>query len=138
MVRFTFLTGDRNYLGYGGKWISNRINHGDFDFWLVAELINWEDAVGEREAKEVGAKYNLSLSVVAPSQPSRKEIMSACNCMGFDIADWDTASYRVQVEVLHGYGVYAQIWNENGNSFRKLWKQMRHEAYMQGDFLFGS
>ena len=38
-VRFTFLSGDCNWSDYGGKWISQKFNNGDFDYWLVRELI---------------------------------------------------------------------------------------------------
>ena len=63
-MRFKFLTGDVNFLDFGAKWISSKRNNGDFDYWLVIELINWAEAVGEKEAP---ARYNLSHCVVAPS-----------------------------------------------------------------------
>jgi hypothetical protein len=29
--KFRFLTGDQNYLAYGAKWVSPKLNNGDFD-----------------------------------------------------------------------------------------------------------
>jgi len=63
MIRFTWLTGDMNWADYGGKWISQKLNNGDFDYFLVLEVWNWFESVGAKEAK-----YNVSLSIVSPSQ----------------------------------------------------------------------
>ena len=65
-MRFYFLTGDVNYTTYGGKWISTRQSNGDFDYYFVIELLNWREAVGDREAPP--ETYNVSLSVVSPQE----------------------------------------------------------------------
>jgi len=39
-MRFKFLTGDVNWETYGGKWVSPKLNNGDFDYWLVLEFVN--------------------------------------------------------------------------------------------------
>jgi hypothetical protein len=54
-MKFKFLTGDINWQTYGGKFISKKLNNGEFDHWLVIEVTNWANAVGEREAKAIGA-----------------------------------------------------------------------------------
>ncbi len=132
-VRFTFLTGDTNWADYGGKWISQKCNNGEFDYWFVMSLINWEDSVGEQEAEEVGAKYNVSLKVISPSEFVDKE--GALRSSGID-QSWDELDEKMQVELIESYSGGAQIFSENGNNFRKLFKAAREKAYTS-EMLFG-
>lgn len=133
MIRFKWLTGDRDYLGCGGKWVSNSFRKSDHPAWFVVELINWENSVGEREAREVGARYNLSLSIVMPGAVAPAEMEAARRSCGWEgMPDDDLA----RVELLHSYGIYAQTWDRNGNNFGKLWAEMRREV-RQYAFTFG-
>lgn len=130
MVRFKFLTGDVNWLDYGGKWVSNRLNNGDWDYWLVIELLNWHDAVGEREAP---AKYNVEVSAVSPEAAGEENLKRAKECCGVE----DDCNTLTLVEALHSYGVKAVLHSESGDNAHKLLKKAREEAKVQGDFLFG-
>jgi len=132
MLKFKFLTGDVNFTDYGGKWISNRRNNGEFDYWFVIELRNWEDCVGEREAKEIGAKYNLSLSVVAPSQAPEKERQSVLDSYGQE----SFQCLEREIEAFHAYGPKVNVWDANGNNWCKLMRQAKEEAN-KADMLFG-
>jgi hypothetical protein len=133
MVRFTFLTGDCNFVDYGGKWISNRQNNGEFDYYFVIELLNWRESVGEREAKEIGSKYHISLSVVAPSQVSENNMQQAYNCSGIGadtLRNAETGGYlaNVQAEALHGYSGGTQVYGANGNNWQSLMRLTKRES----------
>jgi hypothetical protein len=138
MIRFRWLTGDRDFLTYGGKWISTRQNNGEFDYYLVIELLNWRETVGEREAPP--ETYNVSLSVVSP-QEAQGKISAALDCCGITEAMLQTATgngYRdtVLVEALYTYGIHTPVWSKDGNNWRALMREARQEA-RQCEFLFG-
>ena len=132
MVRFHFLTGDASPEVYGGKWISNRQSNGEFDYYFVIELMNWEEAVGERDAAGKPT-YNLSLTVVSPQQAGEKHLESAYSCCGIEDEMLETAKkngslVEVQVEALHAYAGGVPVWGEDGNNWRKLFKEARKQA----------
>ena len=130
MIKFSFLTGDVNWLQYGAKWVSNKFNNGDFDYWFVLEFINWEDATGELND---GKKYVASLSVVSPSEAGEENLNKALECCGMPEVELNDL---IKVEVLHSYGVYTQIWSESGNNANKLIKLAKEQAKVN-EFMFG-
>jgi hypothetical protein len=116
-----------NFTQYGGKWISTRQNNGDFDYYLVIELLNWRETVGEREAP---AKYNVSLSVVSPDE-AKDNIGAALECCGITAEMLETANgYRAAllVDALHSYGVHTPVWSKDGNNWRALMREARNQA----------
>ncbi len=134
MIKFKFLTGDVNYLDYGGKWISTRHNNGEFDYWFVLELLNVEDCVGEKEAKEVGFKYWVSLYVVAPEEFVEKE--SAMESCGNELK-WENLADEQKVELIQEYSGGARIFHAAGNNYMKLVKEAKKEADITASFTFG-
>jgi len=132
--RLRVLSGDVNYLAYGGKWISKKHNNGDFDYWYVVELINMHDATGEEDQP----KYHLSIAVVAPSEAPEDERISAHqSCDSDHYGGLNEYPTEQQVDILHSYGISAPIWGKTGNNFKALWK----EAHVELDkisMLFGS
>jgi len=132
MIKFKFLTGDFNWRQYGAKWVSNKLNNSEFDYWFVLELINWEDATGELNN---GRKYNVSLSVVSPGEAGKKNLKSAFECCGIE-EDALKINDLIKVEALHSYGVHTQIWNKNGNNAKKLLKIGKEESH-RANMLFG-
>jgi len=133
-MRFTFLTGDVNWQQYGGKFVSAKQNNGEFDYWYVMDVINWEDATGDKEQ----GTYNVSLYSVSPSEAGPDSLKDAFACCGMD-SDRDTelrADPLVQVEALASCGIYAQLWSENGNNLNKLMRQAREQARM-ASILYG-
>lgn len=128
-LKFKFLTGDVNWLSYGGKWVSKRLSNGEFDYWLVIELINMDDACGRDN--EGQPKYNVSLSCVSPDQAGQENINKACQ--GWDPMPTNPLCF---VEALHSYGIHAHLWQANGSNAHKLLKQARQQA-SQTEFLFG-
>lgn len=123
MIRFTKLN-DTMY-------ISNRQNNGEFDYWLVLTLVVWAEAVGDREAEEIGATYNLTLCVVSPQQAGEDNVEQA-----MDGWDQETPTEEQKAAALAEYGVYAQVWNKNGNNLRALLQEGHKEAGLV-QMLFG-
>jgi len=132
MIKFKFLTGDCNWQQYGAKWVSNKLNNGEFDYWFVLELINWEEATGELNN---GRKYNVSLFAVSPSEAGEKNLESAFECCGID-ENVHQISDLIKVEALHSYGVYTPIWSEDGNNANKLLKLGKGQAKIN-EMMFG-
>ena len=119
-MKFKFLTGDINWVTYGGKFVSKKLNNTEFDYWLVIEVLNWK----EREAP---ATYNVSLKAVSPSEAGKKNIEAACECYGVE-EDMEKLNPLVIVESLDAYGVAAQLWNNSGNNLKTLLKATHKEA----------
>ena len=150
MIRFHFLTGDVNYLDYGGKWISNVQNNGSkedggFDYYFVIELINWVNSVGEREAAEIKGKpkYNVCLSVVSPHEAGEENIQAAYSCCGIEEEMLESikkqgkrALAEAQVEVLHSYSGGVSVWQSNGSNWKALMREARQQAQVNG-LMFG-
>lgn len=124
-MRFKFLTGDMNWQTYGGSFVSKKLNNGEFDYWLVLKVDNWNEY--ERNPKET---YLVSLLSVSPSEAGQDKLDSAFRCCGLDSDE--QAELRkdsmVQVESLVSYGVYAQLWTASGNNLRKLLKVAHEQA----------
>lgn len=135
MIKFHFLTGDCNYLDYGGKWISNRQNNGEFDYYFVIEILNWEESVPANEVPKDG-KYNVSLSVCSPQEVGQDNLEKAFSCCGLSDKEIKLADDEVKVECLHSYGIHVPVWGENGNNSKKLLKEAKYQAMIVGT-LFG-
>ena len=125
-IRFTCLTGDSDWLSYGGKWISPKYNNGDFDYYLVRTLINMEEAVGG-EAK---FKYLVRLSVVVPSEViDYVSVMQSCG-RDDEYRQWKNIPDIERVEMLDDYGIYACMKEWEGNNYKKLFKLCTDEAML--------
>jgi hypothetical protein len=133
MIRFTFFTGDCNWQEYGGKFISKKQNNGEFDFWFILDVVNWFDAVGEREAP---AKYNVSLQSVSITEAGEEELKKAFECCGYEEEDIADATEEQKLDALLSYGVYATLWSESGNNLNKLMKEGRNQAQI-ASMLYG-
>lgn len=117
--------GDVNWLDYGGRWIK-KIDDTRFH---VIELINWEEAVGEREAAEIGARYNVSLSEV---DLANADLDSATDSWGMEEGYWESIDPGmlgyVLADCVDGYGQKAPISNDNGNNAHKLIREAKAES----------
>lgn len=133
-IKFSFLTGDCNWLDYGGKWVSKKLNNGEFDYWLVLEFTNMDDACGRDN--EGQSKYNVCLSAVSPSEAGNEKMHSAFACMGMEEEHDAQKNPLVQVEALHSYGIYAPLWQKDGNNAHKLLREARKQAFIS-EGLFG-
>ncbi len=124
-MEFAFLTGDVDWQEYGGKWISNKLNNGDFDYWVVLEFINWLDATGETYNDN---EFLVSLASVAPSEVSKEEMDQAIGSMGWPENDDNEPDDIAKVEILSSYGILAHLWQEEGNDADLLLKRARQAA----------
>jgi len=121
--RFTWLSGDVNYLDYGGKWVSQKFNNGN-DYWFILALDNMYDACGD----DAEYKYSMQLKVVAPSLVSQDKMKSALSSWGLDLDDLTTDQYgdskpydyMLAIEVLESYGTYSQEFSDEGNNYKAL------------------
>lgn len=125
-MKFKFLTGDVNWQTYGGKFVSKRLNNGDFDYYLVLDVINWHDATGD----ESQDKYNVSIQAVSPMAAGEEKVNQALGSMG--LSDDQMTQYEneplIQVEALVTYGIFAQLYTANGNNLNEMLKTARREA----------
>lgn len=133
-MKWSLLSGDIEQETYGGKLVAGPFQNGDFAYWLVIEVIEWAEAVGEREAAEIDGTHNVCLSVVAPSECSGKELDSVIRCCGWEGMDLD-GPLEV-VELLHDYGVRAIVHDDNG-SLKGLLRLAKQEARICEAFTFG-
>lgn len=138
MVKFHFLTGDLNWLEYGGKWISNKLNNGEFDYWLVLDFINYLDATGDYlvndNPKNEGDKYIVELRAVSPEQISEHNLKQAIDSYG--LPDETKLDDEMLVELIDGYGINAMLWSKQGNNAYKLIREAKQQSQMI-DGLFG-
>jgi len=130
MIRFKFLTGDVNWLDYGGKWISQKFNNGEFDYWLVRSIENWAEHDSEMAAR---CKYLVEIKLVAPEQFRDKK--AAMDCSGIE-EKWDDLIDEVKVEIIESYSGGVTIFSESGNNYKDLFKRAQKEAEVSS-MLFG-
>jgi len=60
-MKFKFLTGDIDWITYGGKFVSERLDSGLFNYWLVLDFLNLEEA-GALDCCMVGEVILIILS----------------------------------------------------------------------------
>lgn len=133
-MKFKMLCGDINWQTYGGRFVSKRLNNGDWDYWLVINVINWEESLSTREYEELGFKYNVEIQAVSIEAAGENGVDSALGCCGFP--DDMEITDLLKVEALSEYGTFATLWNKNGNNIEVLMKEARKEAQLI-ESLFG-
>ena len=109
------------YEDVGSKHLSvDEINHGDFSFKVMIEIIDMLGAVGDDQFNFVPA-----VSVISISQAGKSNIIKALNCYGGDVTEenlYETLKelseesgndYKNRLyEALFDYGVYATLWTD--------------------------
>jgi hypothetical protein len=116
---FRFMTGDVNYLDYGAKWV--RLVSGTREYHII-ELINWEDSVGEREAKEIGHTYNMSLSIVDLDKLTPENKASALSYIGAENNPDVTDEWLA--DGCHSYGLRAPIRYVDTSNCHKTFRSL--------------
>lgn len=123
-MKTRFLTGDINWKTYGGKFITKKLNNGDFDYYIVIEFINMHEATGDEKQD----KYSVSIQAVSTTEAGEKNIKSALDCCGIDIETIPQEHRETAIiEVLSTYGVYATLKTLSGNNYRKVLTQAHKE-----------
>lgn len=125
IMRFKELSGDVNWKDYGCKLISPKLNNGDFDYWLVIEFTNMDDACGRDN--EGQAPYHVGISAVSPSEAGPSKLASALDCCGMEGGE-AAGNELAQVEALHSYGVRSELWQSSGSNAGKLMVEARKQA----------
>lgn len=115
------------------KWISNRLNNGDFDYWMVIDAKYLPEWAGEAEARQMGGNHLVDLSVVSPSEAGKKNLEAAAESQGRETKG---LSDEEKAEMLADYGVAATMWHDTGNNLRNLLKKAKEEA-QKVEGLFG-
>jgi hypothetical protein len=129
-VKFKFLTGDVDWSVHGGTWISQKFNNGDADFWLVREILNWE----ERGESVADGKYTVSLSTISPDTFGLDSQNLAIRCSFGDKTSWDELTEESRVEALYAYGCYIVEESWNGNNYSLLFKECQAfaDSFVEG------
>jgi hypothetical protein len=110
---FRFLTGDVNWLDYGGKWYRKVAD----TRYHVIDLTNMWDATGDKSAPQ----YNVSLLEVDITSLQLKNAIS-----GYDEDLQDNE--LVKVDALASYGAGAPLWTQYGGNSKKLLAEARGES----------
>lgn len=111
-MEFEFLTGDMDWVSYGGKWISKEPKDIE-DFgkcWYVIEFINMLDHCGSDVWGQ--APFIVEVSVVCPDSVSDTDRESAWTSCGWDTSDMEITD-EMTVEVFHSYGLKAPVWQHS-------------------------
>lgn len=118
-MEFVALGGDVDWQKYGGTFVSERLNNGDFDYWLVIRIDNMWELTGDEE----GEQYHATISAVAPSQVSKDKIKRAKQSCGREIGDGLDI-----IDALFVYGIRAVLWGEEGSDADALKVQAESQA----------
>ena len=122
-IKLEQIGGDINWETYGGKFlVDKKFNNGEFDYYLLINFINMEEATGEKQKD----KYVVEIHAVAPSQVSKKDIDSAFESSGID----DTKlkkNLKAKLESLDDYGIFALMDSDSGNDAKKLMTEAKKQ-----------
>jgi len=114
----------------GEKLVSNKQNNGDFDYYLVIETVNMQDATGEKAPDK---KYCVILSAISPDQVEDKVIQRAFECSGFLPKDIKRLKKRkdfdiTRIVVLYDYAGGVPCWQASGADDEKLVNSAKEQA----------
>ena len=121
---FKFATGDVNYLTYGATWYRHVAGTREYHF---VTLVNWEDSVSEREAREVGSKYCMDLAIVDLDELSQDRIISAFRLCG-QTPEEAGGNDEWIADTCRSYGAYAPIASENTSNFHAMFRKLAKES----------
>lgn len=133
-MRWSFLSGDSDFGICGGKLVAGPFDNGDFAYWLVLDILNWEESVGEQEAANIDGTHHVILQVVAPSECPADELQGVIDSCGWEGMELD--SPLSLVELLCDYGIFATVWGKSG-SLRDLLREGKEQARITKCFTFG-
>lgn len=128
-MNFKFLSGDLDWKTNGGKFISKKLNNGDFDYWMVLTVDNMNEIDNNPPYT-----YLVQLKAVSPSEAGEEELKSALECVGLE--DRTDLTDLMKVEALTESGCSAPIWDDGGDNLKKLLKEAHKQASIS-ETLFG-
>jgi hypothetical protein len=113
---------------YGGKWVSPKLNNGDFDYWLVINFINMDDACGRDN--EGQPKYIADVRAVSPGEVGEENLRKAMDCCGIDNENPTDLTDLMKVEMLDTYGIYSPCQSFSGNNGYKVLREAKRALDM--------
>jgi len=129
-LKFRFLTGDVNWQEYGGKFISKKLNSGEWDYWMVIEVIPYDEFTSD-----ANYKYGIMLMAVSP-EACKNHWDEVCKSWGMSEDEFNELDPIGQVDIIQSYGISALLWQSEGNNLKSLLHEAREEA-RKSEFLFG-
>jgi hypothetical protein len=134
-MKLKFISGDINWKTFGAKWITKKLNNGDFDYWLIISFINFVEETGEK----ISGKYTyvVEIHAVAPSQVPDIEKDSAFTSMRLENKNRSKMTEERIAEIIENYGISANLKTLYGNNAKELMKEARKEVEMIAGMLFG-
>jgi len=130
MQKWVFLTGDVNWKQFGAKWF--KIDNYDNDYCYVIEIINFEDATGEK-IKDENGEYTYVGMLYTVLLDNQSAIKSALNSYGNTLEDLKglTKKQRVKriAEAISSYGYPMdrdeEMYSNNADTLLAELKNMR-------------
>lgn len=105
-------------------WQVMRLEDCDWPILVFVKVTYTEEY--DREWAEKG-KYHVQIEAVAPEAPEAEAIMRCINSIGSTLPEWNQADEVWRARALADYGIYAMLWQDQGNNLRKLLKAARNE-----------
>lgn len=115
------LTGDVDWLKYGGMWVSGRLNNGDWDYWLVVAITNMDEACGCDNKGQ--PKYVVEIRAISPEAAGPENLREAVELCGDE--GNNELTDLMKVELLNSYGVYSPCQSFRGNNGHKLLREAK-------------
>ena len=125
-MRFKELTNNDSEI----RLMSKKLNNGDFDYWLVIEVLYMENMVNNPDFN-----YMVTLQAVSPDEAGEEQLKSALESYGWEDRLNDLTTLE-KVGILSESGCYAQLWNDGGNNLKTLLKEAHNQADASG-IMFG-
>ena len=130
MQKWIFLTGEVNWRQFGAKWF--KIDNYNDDYCYVIEIINFEDATGEK-IKIDGVEYTYVGLLYTVLLDNESAIKSALECYGITLDDLNglTKKQRVKriAEAISSYGYpmdrNEELYSNNADTLLAELKEMR-------------
>jgi hypothetical protein len=130
MKKWVFLTGDVNWKQFGAKWF--KIDNYNDDYCYVIEIINFEDATGEK-IKDENGEYTYVGLLYTVLLDNESAIKSALDSYGVTLEDLKglTKVRRIQhiAEAISSYGYpmdrECEIYSNNADKLLKELKDLR-------------
>lgn len=122
-MKTRFLCGDVDWQTHGGKFITKKLNNGDWDYWLVLDFMNLD----KLDLAMGNDKYRVDILAVSLQAAGQNKIDTALEFWGAENLDAIRPEYRndVAIEALLDYGVYAPLQTFAGNNCQKVLKEAR-------------
>ena len=127
-MKTKFLTGDIDWIEYGKKLITKKLNNGEFDYYLIIDFMNMEYMTGEKK-DEIGYKYMVSIQAVKPKH-SEEKLKEVIKCFGYEDEKLSDFNEIALVEMICDYGLMATLWNKTGNNAHELIKEAQKQLEM--------